>query len=36
MEEDNQQLDIEERGAELRRSEITKKTGSHNPAILFD
>jgi hypothetical protein len=33
MEEDNQQSEIEERGEELRRSEITEKTGSHNPAI---
>jgi hypothetical protein len=33
MEEDNKQSGLEERGEELRRSEITGKTGSHNPAI---
>jgi hypothetical protein len=31
MEEDNQQSELEERGEELRRSEITEKNGSHNP-----
>jgi hypothetical protein len=33
MEEDNQQSELEERGEELSRSEITGKTGSHNLAI---
>jgi hypothetical protein len=33
MEEDNQQSELEERGEELRRSEITERTGSHNPEI---
>jgi hypothetical protein len=33
MEEDNQQSELEDGGDELRRSEITEKTGSHHPAI---